>query len=439
MARFLIATMPFVSHINPSLPIARRLVERGHEVRWYTGRKFQSRVEATGAQFVPMQRAPDFDEDDLDAAFPARKGLDGVAQFKWSIKHIFMDPAPAQVQDLQEILKDYPADVLLSETTFGGGELLSQLGGPPWAAFNILPLTIASRDTAPFGLGLPPNASTIGHLRNQSLNWLFANVLFRDVTKHFNTIRAGLGLPPTTEYGVSPFLFLQGTTPAFEYPRSDLPPQVHFIGPFVPQRPATFTPPAWWEDLQNGRKVVLVTQGTVATNSDHLIAPTLRALADEDVLVVATTGGKPVESVKVDPIPRNARIEPFLSYHHLMPHIDAMVTNGGYGSVQLALSYGIPLVGAGGTEEKPEICTRVAWRGVGINLKTKTPTEAHIRDAVRRVLYEPQYRGRAREVQADFARHDPPTEAAELLEKLAETRRPVVRVAQVDALATVAA
>lgn len=430
MARFLIATMPFISHINPSLPIVRRLIERGHEVRWYTGRKFQPCVEAIGARFVAMQRAPDFDEDDLDATFPARKGLDGVAQFKWSIKHIFMDPAPAQVRDLQEILDHYPADVLLSETTFGGGELLAQLGGPPWAAFNILPLTIASRDTAPFGLGLPPNASTLGHLRNQSLNWLFANVLFRDVVKHFNTIRADLGLPPATEYGVSPYLFLQGTTPAFEYPRGDLPPQVHFIGPFVPQPPVTFTPPAWWADLQGERRVVLVTQGTVATSSDHLIAPSLRALAHEDLLVVATTGGKPIASVKVEPIPPNVRIEPFLSYHHLMPHVDAMVTNGGYGSVQLALSYGIPLVGAGGTEEKPEICTRIAWRGVGINLKTKTPSEIQIRDAVRRVLQEPQYRDRAREVQADFARHDPPTEAAELLEMLAETRRPVVRVAR---------
>jgi UDP:flavonoid glycosyltransferase YjiC (YdhE family) len=104
-----------------------------------------------------------------------------------------------------------------------------------------------------------------------------------------------------------------------------------------------------------------------------------------------------------------------------------MVTNGGYGSVQLALAYSIPLVGAGGTEEKPEICARIAWRGVGINLKTKTPTEAQIRDAVRRVLSEPHYRERAREVQADFARHDPPVEAAALLEKLAETRQPVLR------------
>ena len=52
MARFLITTMPFVGHVNPGLPVASRLIERGHEVRWYTGRRFRERVEATGARVV---------------------------------------------------------------------------------------------------------------------------------------------------------------------------------------------------------------------------------------------------------------------------------------------------------------------------------------------------------------------------------------------------
>ncbi|MBF2066628.1 MAG: hypothetical protein IGS39_19730 [Calothrix sp. C42_A2020_038] len=35
MARFLIGTLPAVGHVNPALPIARKLIERGHEVWWY--------------------------------------------------------------------------------------------------------------------------------------------------------------------------------------------------------------------------------------------------------------------------------------------------------------------------------------------------------------------------------------------------------------------
>ncbi len=59
MARFLIGTIPAVGHVNPTLPIARSLVERGHEVWWYTGQAFQPKVEATGARYVPILNAFD--------------------------------------------------------------------------------------------------------------------------------------------------------------------------------------------------------------------------------------------------------------------------------------------------------------------------------------------------------------------------------------------
>jgi UDP:flavonoid glycosyltransferase YjiC (YdhE family) len=54
----------------------------------------------------------------------------------------------------------------------------------------------------------------------------------------------------------------------------------------------------------------------------------------------------------------------------LLPKVDVMVTNGGYGAVQRALSTGIPLVVAGNTEDKPEVAARVAWSGAGVNLRT---------------------------------------------------------------------
>ena len=63
-----------------------------------------------------------------------------------------------------------------------------------------------------------------------------------------------------------------------------------------------------------------------------------------------------------------------------------MVTNGGYGAVQRALSMGVPLVVAGNTEDKPEVAARVAWTGAGVNLRTGTPTPSAVRAAVREVL-----------------------------------------------------
>lgn len=55
MTRFLVGTIAAAGHINPALPIVRKLVLKGHEVWWYTGRGLKEKVEATGARHVPIQ------------------------------------------------------------------------------------------------------------------------------------------------------------------------------------------------------------------------------------------------------------------------------------------------------------------------------------------------------------------------------------------------
>jgi UDP:flavonoid glycosyltransferase YjiC (YdhE family) len=225
---------------------------------------------------------------------------------------------------------------------------------------------------------------------------------------------------------VSPFLYLQLSVPSFEYPRSDLPPQVRFIGPLLPDAPKDFIPPVWWNDVTSAKQpVVLVTQGTIATDAAQLIVPTLQALANEDLLVVATTGGKTAEELEFD-VPANARVAPFIPFANLMPHISTMITNGGYGGVTIALAHGVPIISGGTTEDKPEVGNRIAYSGVGINLKTATPRPEQIREAVQKILRNSSYRQKAQQMQAEFARHAAPVEAAQLLEQLAATKQPIV-------------
>jgi UDP:flavonoid glycosyltransferase YjiC (YdhE family) len=127
-------------------------------------------------------------------------------------------------------------------------------------------------------------------------------------------------------------------------------------------------------------------------NFGLLIAPTLQALASEpDVLVVATAGGRPIDAIP-GPIPGNARLAQYLPFEWVLPKADVFLTNGGYGSVNQAMSFGIPLVTAGITEDKADVNARVAWSGVGIDLATNEPTPQALRDAVRTVLDTPAYR-----------------------------------------------
>jgi len=433
MTRFLIGTIAAAGHVNPALPIVRRLVEQGHEVWWYTGRGLKEKVEATGARHVPIQRGIDLtiSETIPKSWLEQRDALKGVDQFKFYLKHGFIDAAVTQLQDLTDVLDEFPAKILLCDVFFLGMSWLHEKTGLPWVAFGMSALPFMSRDTAPFGLGMQPAHSITGQLRNRLLNYFSNTVLMRDVRVHLDQVRMGVGLDPKGQdfftAALSPFLYIQGTTPSFEYPRRDLPPQVHFMGSFLPLAPTDFVLPDWWQDLHGGLPVVHVTQGTVATEASDLIEPTIQALANEAVLVVATTGGQPIDTLKLKAMPANVRIEPFIPHAHLLPYVDVMVTNGGFNGVQIALANGVPMVTAGQTEEKPEICARVQWTGTGIDLKTSTPTPVQIRNAVKAILSTPTYKQNAQRFQQEISLYDAPTMATALLETLATTKQPVLR------------
>ena len=107
-----------------------------------------------------------------------------------------------------------------------------------------------------------------------------------------------------------------------------------------------------------------------------------------------------------------------------------MITNGGYNGVQMALAYGVFLVAAGQSEDKPEVCARIEWTGVGINLKTGKPSQQQIRSAVRKLLADHRYKTRAKDFQTAIRQYDAPRLAATLLEQLAATKQPVLRTEQ---------
>jgi MGT family glycosyltransferase len=325
-------------------------------------------------------------------------------------------------------LAEFAADIIVGDSIAISALFIAEKMNLPLALVNVINLFAISKDTAADGFALAPSSTALGRVRNHFLNWLVFRFILRDINEYLTQTRAKLDLSAIRETFFESLilrsdLFLQPTVPAFEYPRSDLPGHVHFIGALLPDGPTEFTKPGWWDDLKSDRPVVLVTQGTIATDFDDLLIPAIRGLADENVLVIATTGNKPVDHISLDSPPSNLHLEPFVPFSQLMPHVDVMVTNGGYGGTHFALAHGVPLVAAGKTEDKAEICARVAWSGVGINLKTNKPTPEQIRGAVRTVLANPQYKEKVQAMQAEFARHNAPEKAVEMLEKLAATKR----------------
>lgn len=429
--KVLIASTPAIGHINPMFSIGRKLVEDGHEVVGLSANAMRSYIERAGATFRAFPKAADLDFRDAVAAFPELRHIPpGPEMSLFYMTRAFFDPIPAQYEGLKQILEDFPADIILIDNMFYGA--LPMLLGPRAKRPAIVTcgtmfLHFARDDGAPNFAGLPPAATDEQAAEYRAIFEAHEAAVYSPARDHLNKrlaeIDAGSLSMHVLDASIAlPDAFLQLTAPSFEFPRRDLPASVHFVGA-LPIIPGQAPLPSWAHELDGSRKTVLVTQGTVSNhNFGQLIEPTLEALANEpDLLVVVTTGGRPVDAIS-GPIPDNVRLATYLPFEWLLPEVDVLVTNGGYGTVNQALSYGIPLVTAGLTEDKADVNARVGWSGVGIDLGTNEPEAPAIRQAVRAVLDGRDHRLHAARMAESFGKIDTWHEILRVLDGLVPNR-----------------
>ncbi|MBW4617302.1 MAG: hypothetical protein KME21_29580 [Desmonostoc vinosum HA7617-LM4] len=91
-----------------------------------------------------------------------------------------------------------------------------------------------------------------------------------------------------------PDLYLQPGVESFQYAEEAPSSHIHYVG-LLPLPPSQYPLPDWWHELDKTKRLVLVTQGTIANRDlGQVIGPTLTGLAaQEDAIVLATTAGRP--------------------------------------------------------------------------------------------------------------------------------------------------
>jgi hypothetical protein len=166
--RILIASTPATGHLNPLLAIGRILIAEGHEVVGLSGNALPERIEGIGAKFRPLPAGADFDLRDIVSVVPELKNIPpGLEWLRVAIERLFVDTIPAQHKGLQQVLRDFAADVIIGDDMFFGA--LPMLLGPrsKRPAIVLCGTSILHwrrEDGAPHFLGLPP-ATTQARLR----------------------------------------------------------------------------------------------------------------------------------------------------------------------------------------------------------------------------------------------------------------------------------
>ncbi|KAF3043717.1 hypothetical protein E8E12_008378 [Didymella heteroderae] len=365
--------------------IAEGLVRLGYPVHFLTGPDFKDHIESVGATYVPIEgKGPGLMAPEHMEKFFA---LQGAELEIFAFNTIFIDTIPAQHRTLQRTFTHIRSQyghgqplIYLFDCSFAG--LAPVLHGAPGIrphaaiAIGVAPYPGASNDTFPFQSGRHPDTSAASkqiHFEAQQAQ--YNAYPDREWNQHMREVMGEMGasLQAASLYDLfasAGDAYLQYGVPEFEYPRSDLREGLRFVGAPVAIGIAERALPEWWDDVLQARKegktVVAVTPSSVVFDNNVLIVPALQALEHrDDVFVVATLVNSDVEQVGFD-IPRNARVARFIPLDLALPHVDMLITNGGYGTVQQAVRVGVPMIVSGVGQDKTHTGGIINYVGNGI-------------------------------------------------------------------------
>jgi UDP:flavonoid glycosyltransferase YjiC (YdhE family) len=411
--KFLFANVPADGHFNPLTGIAMHLKAAGHDVRWYAGPSYAAKLQRLDIPHYPFVRASEINGDNIGEMFPERAKLHGPALIRFDGKHMMIMNTGNYFEDIQEINRSFPFDALFCDVAFYAMKLVKEKLDKRVYAIGIAPSTETSRDVPPNFVGLKPARTAIGKLIHQGMRAIMELLVMNNVKGLYNQILAVHSIAPVegSLFDVSyrsPDVVFQSGVPGFAYPRREHNPRVQFVGALLPYKAAISTAFSQPEKLARYKQVILISQGTVDNKDPRkLIIPALEALKDSDALLIVATGYCQTEALRTSYPQENIVIEDFVDFDFILDYTDLFICNGGYGSVLLSLSKGVPLLTAGTREGKNDINAHVDYFRVGIDLRTESPKPNDIRRAAERLLSEPHWKQNVARLHDEFSAYEP--------------------------------
>ncbi len=418
MTRYLLATWEGGGNVPPELGVARRLVERGHQVHVIADPPVEAPAKAAGCTFSPWVTAPFrkslAPEEDLLRDWEFSNPL---KLFKHALDVFIAGPADRYAADTKAAIAAQGTEVVLVDMMMFGSAFAAEAAGLPCASLVPNISMRPAKGVPPLGPGFPLAKGPFGRLRDALLRSISMRV-WRGALPGLNKARASLGLDPIRDlWGEYDRLarVLVLTSPTFDFLPPELPANVRYTGPILddPSWAGTTWTPPWPES--NTDPLILVGLSSTFQDQRASLERIVTALSKMPVRALLTMGpaleGDPI----VSPSP-NVVIVKTAPHAAVLPHCAAAITHCGHGTTMRALASGVPLVCMPMGRDQNDTAARVVDRGCGVRLKP-TASPAAIEKAVRRVL-EPRFAEGARRMRDAIAREAKEIDAATVLEEL---------------------
>lgn len=345
--------LPFSGHTNPTLGLAKILVDFGHHVSYINAPDWKGKIERTGAAFIPYDDYP-------ETLSPSQKEIES-----WS----------AAYQTVQRIGANF--DCLIYEMLFLPGKALAdQLGIPAFRLFS----TFALNEKVLRDFGRTGGWYMTAIFRYPRLCRLFSKVIQKKFSLRYGDIaKEMLYNAPNLNftYTVRDFQIYPNEFPDTNY---------KYVGPAIGNRVEQD-----FDFSKMTKPIIYISLGTLLNTSAAFFRKCIDAFRDEPVSVIISIG-KTVKKKQLGKIPDNIFIYPFVPQLKILKRASLFITHGGMNSVNEALYYGTPMLVIPVGNDQPRVAQQIEYLHLGKYLKKKALTPSILKNNAKMILQNTSYK-----------------------------------------------
>lgn len=372
MSKIVFFCIPAHGHTNPTLGVVRELVERGHEVWYYSYNMMKEKIETVGAKFISCD---EYDtEMKLDPKDATRVGKDLAFSTK-----ILVNTTLALDDMVCKDMEQLQPDCIVADSMAVWGKAVALKLGIPFVsstttfAFNQHSAKIMKQSIGElFGMifSMPKIQKDIKRLQDKG--YPVKNIL--DIIRNDDKT-------DTIVY----------TSPQFQPCADTFSDKYAFVGPSV--RPIA-------EKMEKTKeKLVYISMGTVNNDMLQLYKNCIAAFKETEYQVIMSVGNL-VDIESFEELPENISVYTQVDQIAVLSQADVFLSHCGMNSVNESLYYEVPLVMYPQTSEQGGVANRVLQLGAGIQLKKTTPSA--ILEAIEEVMDNFSYQENAVKIADGF-------------------------------------
>ncbi len=372
MSKIVFFSIPAHGHTNPTIPVVSELVNKGHQVWYYSFLEFQQKIKEAGAIFIACDEfLPQVSQKELDS----KAGKDFAALIEMTAETTI-----ALDQKVCKELKEIQPDCIVSDSMCIWGKLFAEK------------------------LGIPYICSTTSFAFNQHT----AKLMKRSIIEIWRMIvgmrRINKKIKQLNDHGyrvknVVSLIQNDNETDTIVYTSKEFQPladtfseRYSFVGPSIRQTESL-------QDGIRGRKTIYISLGTALNQNRDFYQNCLIAFAKTDYNVVMAVGDK-TDLLSLGRIPENFTVKNVVDQISVLQKADVFITHCGMNSTSESLYFGVPLVLFPQHGEQRMVADRVAELGAGLKLKYNKPK--YLAAAVAEVLVNPVYKKKAHKLAESF-------------------------------------